>query len=129
MSSIVDQLVVIAKREVWCGETDEELKSHFQAELERDELAWIESEGEVIAFCDWSWIDRPEDVWLVEAGRQTEGRVLFLMNVWCKEKGILFKLKSLLPPYTWMVYRDRLDYNKIVAPRGWPNEKTIEVAA
>lgn len=99
---LIAQLAVLKKGYANTGESVSTLVAHFQTSLDNKELAYIEENGQVIAFCDWSWISKPEDVQAVNKGEYTTGNILHIINLVCTRPGLLRKLKGMLPYHSWI---------------------------
>ena len=95
--SLIAQLANLKETYAPTGETIATLVAHFQASLDNKELTYLEEDGQVVAFCDWSWIGKPGDIEQVNRGEYTTGNILHIINLVCTRPGLLRKLKGMLP--------------------------------
>ena len=123
--NLVTQLVELTQKYIPTGQSDESLASHFQYELDHDEIAWMGRGDKVLAFCDWSWISEQADIQPAHEGQPTSGPVLCILNLVLTEPRLMWPGYRLLPDHRWMVWRDYLTH-EIHAPKGWPH---VEVTA
>lgn len=100
--NLIAQLIVLKQKHAPTGESDLELAAHFQASLDNREIVMIQENGQVVAFCDWSWIDKPEDVEKVSRGEYTTGRILHIINLVCTRPGLIWRIKQALPEHLWI---------------------------
>lgn len=100
--NLIAQLIVLKNRHAPTGESFDKLAAHFQASIDNREIVMIQEDGQVVAFCDWSWIDKPEDVQLVNKGEYTTGRILHIINLVCTRPGLIWKIKQALPEHLWI---------------------------
>jgi hypothetical protein len=117
---LILQLIYLKKSYADCGETEEELFKHFDAELNSGEIVWLEQDGKVTAFADYSMISEESDIERAEAGKRTEGDILFILNCVCLEPGLIWRLKKLSPPHRGMAWRDK--NRRIHCPKGFHHE-------
>ena len=115
---LLAQLIHLKQRYAPTGESNEQLAAHFQDELDNREIIMIQEEGQVVAFCDWSWVSSLEDMEKARKGIPTTGEALFLLNVVCTRPGIIWRLKEALPAARWVIGGHR---DKIRAPHGLPD--------
>ena len=115
--SLIAQLANLKETYAPTGETIATLVSHFQASLDNKELTYLEEDGWVVAFCDWSWICKREDIERVNRGEYTTGNILHIINLVCTRPGLLRKLKGMLPYHSW-ISGERNDV--FHAPKGLP---------
>jgi hypothetical protein len=101
-TSLIAQLIVLKQRYAPTGESNERLAAHFQTSMDNREIVMIQEKDQVVAFADWSWIDNPEDVQLVNKGEYTTGRILHLINLVCTRPGLILKIKQALPKHEWI---------------------------
>ena len=115
--NLIAQLINLKKKYAPTGESDLVLAAHFQASIDNREIVMIQKEGQVVAFCDWSWIDKPEDVQLVNRGEYTTGRILHIINLVCTRPGLIWMIKEALPDHLWISGERNHVFH---APKGLP---------
>ena len=120
---LIAQLAVLKSTYADTGEDMDTLCGHFQYELDHDEVVWIEKDGQVVAFADFSWIKDPEDVNRPSKERHS-GPVLLVINLVVTKPSLIWEIKRLLPKHKWIAGNHD---GKIHAPKGWPAHE--EVAA
>lgn len=104
---LIAQLIVLNMAHINRGESYEELASHFQAELDRGEIVWVEEDGKVVAYCDFDWV-------LIEGEP-----LLHVINLVCTRPGLIWKIRSLLPKSKWITGMRGTEFH---APKGIPKE-------
>ena len=100
--NLIAQLIVLKQKHCPTGESNKKLSVHFQAAMDNREIVMIQENDQIVAFADWSWIDKPEDVQLVNRGKHTTGRILHLINLVCTRPGLILKIKKALPDHLWI---------------------------
>ena len=118
-SNLIAQLAVLKQKYADTGETVDQLVAHFQSAMDNREIVMIQEKGQVVAFCDWSWIDSVEDIQKVDQGEPTNGHILHVINLVCVKPGLIWKLKALLPFYLHITGQRN---GKLHAPKGLPDE-------
>lgn len=116
---LIAQLAVLKKTYADTGETMKTLVAHFQAALDNRELAHVEEDGQVVAFCDWSWIESQEDVHLVNNGEHTYGPILHIINLVSSSPKYLWRLRGMLPKHQWISGERNGVFH---APKGLPQQ-------
>lgn len=117
-ATLIAQLAVLKSTYANTGESIDKLISHFQAALDNREVVYIEEEGEVVAFCDFSWIHSPEDIEKVSRGERTEGTILHVINLVCRKPGLIWKIRKMLPFHVHISGERR---GKLHTPKGIPD--------
>lgn len=117
-SSLIAQLAFLKQELASNGESIEKLVAHFQAELDRDEVAYITENDRVVAFCDWSWIVEMSELPMVYEGKQTSGDILVVINIVSLRSGLVMELRHKLPPHRWII---GMHDGKLHAPKGVPH--------
>ena len=106
-SEVLSQIISLKKFYADKGETVNELLRHFEAEMNRGELVWIEQRGKVIGFIDYSMISGVDDIEKAENGERTSGDILFILNCVCLTPGLLWRLKESAPPHRSILWRGK----------------------
>lgn len=101
-SDLIAQLALLKQDYADTGESIPELVEHFQSAMDNKEIGILLEEDRVVAFCDWSWIDKLEDVEKVNRGEYTTGRILHIINLVCTRPGLIWKIREALPQHKWI---------------------------
>lgn len=121
-ANLIAQLVVLKETHANTGESEEELIKHFQDSMNNREIVMIQEGDNVIAFCDWSWIDSESDVQKVNKGEYTTGRILHIINLVCTRPGLIHRIKRALPQHEWISGERNGVFH---APKGLPGSPGI----
>ena len=100
-------------------DVDSKLFNRFDYELTHNEVAWIEMDGRIVAFCDWSWISSLGDTAKVRKGEPTSGDILFVISLVVTERNLLWPAKQLLPKHRWIAWKGK--DGRIHTPKGIPH--------
>lgn len=115
---VIEQLIALKKEYQDTGEMPSKLWGHFAYEFDHGEVVWVEEDGKVVAFCDFSWIDGLHSLEHALIGNKTlGGDILCILTIVTTGKGQLKKLKKLLPKHRYIV---GLHEDTIHAPKGLP---------
>lgn len=114
---LLAQLIHLKQRYAPTGESNEQLAAHFQDELDNREIIMIQENEQVVAFCDWAWINGQEDVQRLNRGEWTTGRILHIINLVCTRPGLIWRIKEALPQHEW-ISGER--HGVFHAPKGLP---------
>ena len=118
-ANLIAQLVIMKQNHANTGETDDQLVSYFQSQLDDRQIICIQEGGYLSAFCDWAWISKREDVQKVNKGEHTTGHILHIINLVCTRPGLIWKIKQALPQHLWISgERDGVFH----APKGLPQQ-------
>lgn len=120
---VIGELIRLKKEYCDTGEPESTLWGHFGYEIDNGEVVWVEQDGEVVAFADFSWISslKTEELRNALLGNKTEGGyILCVLTVVCTKPGLLWKLRSKLPKHRRIIgfHDDNIHY-----PRGIPEHE------
>jgi len=99
---VIEQLIALKKGHQDSGEAPSTLWGHFAYEYDHQEVVWVEEDGKLVAFLDFSWVSDENDVERVYKGEKTDGEILNVITVVCTRPGLVWELKKLLPPHKYL---------------------------
>lgn len=98
----IEGLIALKLERMDMDEPASQLWGHFAYEYDHDEIRWLEEDGKIVAYLDFSWVSNEEDVQACYDGKPTQGEVLNIINVVCTKSDHIWKLKKLLPAHKYI---------------------------